>query len=69
MGNTTEEKDEYMITFEALMNARKAFEETLRECGYDSAYWDIKFIAYLVDERFKQRLSKIEYESELKKEE
>ena len=56
------------LTFKALMKARKAFENALEKYGYDPAYWDIRFTAYLKDSDLKQRLTKIEYESELKEE-
>jgi len=48
---------ECSLTFKALMKARKAFEQTLEKQGYDPAYWDIKFTAYLKDSRIKGGLN------------
>jgi len=53
-------------TWDALESAFKAFEKHLSDCGYDPAYWDIKFTAYIKDSNLEKRLARIEYETELK---
>ena len=54
------------IVYIALKNARKAFNDTLSKYGFDSAYCDIRFTAFITDVNFEQRLRKIEIEGELK---
>lgn len=54
------------LTFNALLEARKAFEDYVSKYSCDPAYWDLKFIAYQKDHSFKERLQRFEIESELK---
>jgi len=50
-------------TMEALMKAKKAFEQHLESLGYDPAYWRIKFIADGLDSEFTGRLWRVVYDS------
>ena len=54
------------VVYLALKNAQKAFHDTLSRYGFDSAYCDIRFTAFINDANFEQRLRKIEIEGELK---
>ena len=40
----------------AIYNARRAFEKTFEDEGYDSAYWTIKIISHSVSSDFKSFL-------------
>lgn len=55
------------ITIKALNNAKEAFNKTIGDEGYDSAYWDIRFTAWEVDSNFTTRLRRYEIEDEVKK--
>lgn len=57
------------ITMSALIAAKKAFEAYLEDLGHDPAYWDIKWTVWLLDASLTNRLTKIEIEHEIKKEE
>jgi len=48
--------EEEKVWNEAIHNARKAFEQTFTDAGYDSAYWTIKIISHLVSSDFKSFL-------------
>lgn len=63
-----EEKEETFdgAILEGLLKARDAFEKYLEDCGYDSAYADIRFTAWVVDSGFTTRLRRMEIEGELK---
>lgn len=61
-----EDKELEVVTYEALEVARKTFEEYLESYGFDPAYWDIKFTAWLVSQDLKERLTRIEIEHEVK---
>lgn len=54
------------LTFKALLEARKAFEECINDYGCDPGYWDTKFTAYHKDVTLTERLQRFEIESELK---
>ena len=54
------------IGMQALFHARKAFRDYVEAEGFDPAYYDILFTAYVVDSNFEKRLARIEIEDELK---
>ena len=61
-----EEPELEVIVMEGLHKARKALEDCLSDYGYDPAYVDTKFTAWIVDSSFTTRLRRIEYETEVK---
>lgn len=60
------DKELEVVTYEALEVARKTFDEYVESYGFDPAYWDIKFTAWLVSQDLKERLTRIEIEHEVK---
>ncbi len=64
-----DDNDEFFddeLTMKALCAAKKAFFKTISDEGYDSAFWDIRFTAWMVDSEFTTRLKRIEIEEEVK---
>jgi len=59
-----ENEDE--ITYQALLKAKDAFYKFLNKKGYDGAYWDIIFNAYLVSTDLEHRLRRFTIEEEYK---
>jgi len=55
-----------VVVMEGLHKARKALEDCVSEYGYDPAYVDTRFTAWIVDSSFTARLCRIEYETEVK---
>ena len=64
--NQDEDKIRYVATMKALAEAEEVFHEVLEKESYDSAYWDIEFTAYLLDNDFK-RIKRVTLEGEIKK--
>lgn len=60
------EKSDELLMAEALDVARKAFQGHLEAQGYDPAYFDYKFTAWILDHSFEQRLRRVELEGECK---
>ena len=58
--------DEDLETCTALLKARDAFHQHLNGCGYDPAYWDIKFTCWQLTSNDFQRLRRFEIEDEVK---
>ena len=64
--NQDEDKIRYVDTIKALAKAEERFHEILEKESYDSAYWDIEFTAYLLNNDFK-RIKRVTLEREIKK--
>lgn len=58
-------ENEFKETATALEKAQEAFDKYLSKLGYDSAYWDIRFTAWLKTSDDFKRYKKIEIESEI----
>jgi hypothetical protein len=54
------------IVFKALDLARQCFRDCISEHGYESAYADIRFTAWVKDVTFEHRLRRVEIEEECK---
>jgi len=54
------------IVFKALDLAKQCFQDTISKYGYDPAFVDIQFTAWIKDISFEHRLRKIEIEDEVK---
>jgi len=61
-----EEPDLTEVAASALVAARRAFEAYLENLNLDPAYFDIRFVTWLLDCDFEKRLEKIEIEHEIK---
>ena len=57
--------NEFKETATALEKAEEAFNKYLSRLGYDSAYWSIRFTAWLLTSGDFKRYKKIEIESEI----
>ena len=60
------DKESEYIGMQALLHARKAFHDYVSAEGFDPAYYDIRFIVWIVDINFEKRLARMEIEGELK---
>ena len=54
------------IGYKALAHAKKEFYDFLSNEGYEGAFFDIKFIIWITNQDFTQRLRKLEIEDEIK---
>ena len=54
------------LTARALAAAKDAFYKVIEAEGCEGAYWDVRFTAWLLTSDFKQRLTKVEIEYEVK---
>ena len=61
-----DEKDLDEVICEALLVAQKRFNETVGEYGFDPAYCDIRFTAWVKDSSLTERLGRFEIEHECK---
>ena len=61
-----DDTDLEVVVMEGLHKARQALEDCVSEYGYDPAYVDTRFTAWIVDSSFTTRLRRIEYETEVK---
>jgi len=58
------EKSRYVVTINALAKAEEKFHEVLSKEGYDPAYWNTEFTAYLPDNDLKTRIKRATLEGE-----
>ena len=61
-----EEPTDEQLTFEALLVAKKAFEEHIRKYGNDPGYWDLRVTAWIKLTGSFERSQRFEIEDELK---
>ena len=61
-----EEKEHDEAVYEALEKAREIFQKTISQYGYDPAFTDIQFTAWIKDVSLENRLRRIEIEEEVK---
>lgn len=60
------DKDFDDVVYEALVEAKRAFDSKIEDYCYDPSFADIRFTAFIVDSTLTTRLRKIEIEGELK---
>jgi len=61
-----DEPDFDEVVLESLLKAHKAFEENITDYGYDPAYADVRFTAWVLDANLTSRLRRFEIEGEVK---